>query len=153
MYPSMRASSDLFADLEQFQDRLDELRAGRMAPSSSIRAVGRASAFPYLNVGTSADALEIYAFAPGVGPADIEITVEKGLLTIAGERSKGTSDEKPVAMYAQERFRGPFRRVVSLPDDADAGRVEANYRNGVLRILVPKRESAKARRIAVSGQA
>ena len=78
MYPSMlRTAGDWFADFEQLQDRIDELLTGR-SMTSSIRAVGRAGAFPALNVGTSADALEIYAFAPGIDPKSIDVSVDFG---------------------------------------------------------------------------
>jgi len=154
MYPSMlRTAGDWFADFEQLQDRIDELLTGR-SMTSSIRAVGRAGAFPALNVGTSADALEVYAFAPGIDPKSIDVSVEKGLLAIAGERAVqgngqgGKSDEQTV--YAHERFTGKFRRVIALPEDAEPTRVEATYRNGVLKIVVPKRESSKPRQIQVS---
>jgi HSP20 family protein len=154
MYPSMlKTSGDLFADFEALQDRLDELLAGRTSPSS-IRAVGRAGAFPALNIGTWAEAVEIYAFAPGIDPKSIELSVEKGLLTLSGERKASARAEgDKVNVYARERYSGPFRRVVSLPDDSDPERVEASYRNGVLKIVVPKRESAKPRQIAVSSAA
>lgn len=154
MYPSMlKVPGDLFADFENFQDRLDELLGSRGSPSS-IRAVGRAGAFPALNVGSWAEALEIYAFAPGIDPKSIEVSVEKGLLTLAGERKSSRPEGKEnVNVYARERFAGPFRRVVSLPDDSDPERVEANYRDGVLKIVVHKRESAKPRQIAVASGA
>ena len=155
MYSLLRTSGDWFADFEQLQDRIDELLGGRAA-TSSIRAVGRAGAFPALNVGTWAEALEIYAFAPGIDSKSIDVSVEKGLLSIAGERatnhaaaaSKASSEDRNV--YAQERFSGRFRRVVALPEDADPTRVEATYRNGVLKIVVPKRESSKPRQIQVA---
>ncbi len=150
MYPSMlKMSGDLFADFEILQERLDELLASRGSPSS-IRAVGRAGAFPALNVGTWAEAVEIYAFAPGIDPKSIDVSVEKGLLTLSGERKSAHPEGEGVNVYANERFVGPFRRVVSLPDDSDPEHVEATYRNGVLKIVVPKRESAKPRQIAVS---
>lgn len=154
MYPSMlRTSGDWFADFDQLQDRLDELFGGRAA-TSSIRAVGRAGAFPALNVGTSSDALEIYALAPGVDPKSVEVSVEKGVLAIAGERPVPTvrqGEERNV--YANERFSGRFRRVVALPEDADPSRVEATYRNGVLKIVVPKHEASKPRQIQVTSAA
>jgi HSP20 family protein len=149
----LRTAGDWFADFEQLQDRIDELLSGR-ATTSSIRAVGRAGAFPALNVGTSADALEVYAFAPGIDPKSIEVSVEKGLLSIGGERAvqaegaQGTKGERTV--YANERFTGKFRRVIALPEDAEPTRVEATYRNGVLKVIVPKRESSKPRQIQVS---
>ena len=154
MYPSMlKMSGDLFADFESFQDRLDELLGSRGSPSS-IRAVGRAGAFPPLNVGTWAEALEIYAFAPGIEPKSIDVSVEKGLLTLSGERKSSRPEgQDNVNVYAGERFAGTFRRVVTLPDDSDPERVEASYRDGVLKIVVPKRESARPRQINVSSGA
>jgi len=156
LFPSMlRTSGDWFADFEQLHDRLDELLGGRSG-ISSIRAVGRAGAFPALNVGTSTEAVEIYAFAPGIDPNSIDVSVEKGLLAISGERQaqdgktgSGKDSEERTA-YANERFTGRFRRVVALSEDADPGRVEATYRNGVLKIVVPKHESSKPRQIQVS---
>ena len=155
MYPSMlRTAGDWFADFEQLQDRIDELLTGRSMPSS-IRAVGRAGAFPALNVGTSADALEIYAFAPGIDPKSIDVSVEKGILAISGERAEAGGNAQGAKggernVYANERFAGKFRRVIALPEDAEPTRVEATYRNGVLKIVVPKRESSKPRQIQVS---
>ena len=155
MYSSLlRTPGDWFADFEQLQDRIDELLGGRAA-TSSIRAVGRAGAFPALNVGTWAEALEIYAFAPGIDPKSIDVSVEKGILAIAGERAAANGNT-PAAkggernVYASERFAGKFRRVVALPEDAEPSRVEATYRNGVLKIVVPKRESSKPRQIQVA---
>jgi len=157
LFPSMlRTSGDWFADFEQLYDRMDELLGGRSG-MSSIRAVGRAGAFPALNVGSSAEAVEIYAFAPGIDPKTIDVSVEKGLLAISGERqteqdgksTSGNSAEERNA-YANERFSGRFRRVVALNEDADPSRVEATYRNGVLKIVVPKHESSKPRQIQVS---
>ncbi|MGZ5259628.1 MAG: Hsp20/alpha crystallin family protein, partial [Burkholderiales bacterium] len=67
-----------------------------------------------------------------------------------GERS-GTVQEgdERISIYAQERFTGPFRRVVSLPEDADPNRVNASYRDGFLRVSVGKRESSKPRQIEI----
>ncbi len=153
MYPSLtRFPGDLFADFDVLQRRVDQMFGGRGWPSS-IRAASR-GAFPALNVGTTGEAVEIYAFAPGLDPAAIEVTVDKGLLTIAGERAHDIPEEsEKVSVYASERFSGPFRRVISLPEDADATRVDAKYTNGVLRIAIPKRESSKPRRIDVAAAA
>src|SRR6478736_6388251 len=117
----LQPSGDLFADISQLQDRLDQVFGSR-TQGSSIRAVNRAGAFPALNVGTWADALEIYAFAPGIDAKSVQLSVEKGLLSISGERAAIDSEGSGVQVYARERFRGPFRRVVELPDDADPSR-------------------------------
>lgn len=151
MYPSMlKSSGSWFADVDQLQEHLDQLFGGRDS-ASSIRAVNRAGAFPALNVGQHAEALEIHAFAPGVDPKSIDVSVEKGLLAISGERAVvSTKQAEDRNVYASERFAGRFRRVISLPEDADPTRVEASYRNGVLKIVVPKRESSKPRQIQVT---
>ena len=72
------------------------------------------------------------------------------LLILAGERKKEVpAGGDRVSVYARERFGGPFRRVVSLPEDADPGRVTAKYRDGFLRVSIAKRESSKPRHIEV----
>jgi HSP20 family protein len=149
MYPSLtRNPGDLFASFDALTRTMDQLFGLGTAPSS-IRAASR-GAFPALNMGTTGNALEIYAFAPGIDPAKLEVSVDKGLLTIAGERPADAQAGDEASVYARERFSGDFRRVLSLPEDVDPARVEASYRDGVLRIVVPKREESKPRRITVN---
>jgi len=77
--------------------------------------------------------------------------VDRGLLVISGERKSLVPESgDSTSVYAQERFAGSFRRVVSLPEDADPAKVQASYRDGILRVTVAKRESSKPRRIEVS---
>jgi len=136
---------DLFAEL----DRLQRDMQGAFEYSPSIRGLGRGG-YPAVNVGGSPTAVEIYAFAPGVDPASIDITLDRGVLSISGERKAAVpaSDEK-VTLHGNERFSGRFRRVVSLPDDIDPNAVSATFTDGVLRVNVKRRESAQPRRIAV----
>ena len=149
MYASLtRFPGDMFADFEALQRQVEQLLGNRGWPSS-IRASGR-GAFPAINMGVTADAVEIYAFAPGINPAKLEVNVDRGVLTIAGERASDLpGDSEKVSVYSDERFSGAFKRAVSLPDDADASRIQAKYRDGILRITVPKRENAKPRRIEI----
>lgn len=148
MYPSLTTfPGDILADIERQLDRA--LGSGDWP--SSIRAVARGS-FPAINMGVTDASVEIYAFAPGLDPAKIEVSVDKGLLTLTGERAADNPGPEKVATYARERFTGQFKRVVSLPEDVDTGKVDASYRNGILKILVPKREARKPRRIEINGQ-
>jgi HSP20 family protein len=127
---------------------VEQLLGNRGWPSS-IRAAER-GAFPAINMGVTPDAVEIYAFAPGIDISRLEVSVDRGVLTLSGERPGDVpkaSDK--VSIYADERFSGPFKRAVSLPEDADSSRIDARYRDGILRITVPKRENAKPRRIEV----
>lgn len=149
MYPSLTTfPGDVFAEIDAIHRQLGRMFGVGEWPSS-IRATAR-GAFPAVNMGTTDEAVEIFAFAPGLDPAKIEVTVENGLLVIAGERAPAVPQAGDnLNFYAQERFSGSFKRVVSLPEEVDASRIQATYRNGVLRITVPKREAVKPRRIEV----
>jgi HSP20 family protein len=149
MYPSLlRVPGDLFADFDELQRQMERL-LGPQGQVSSIRAVQRGS-FPAVNIGLTPEAVEIYAFAPGIDAASLDVSVDKGLLTIAGRReTKGQEAGAKQNVYARERMQGEFRRVVSLPEDADPDRVEATYRNGVVHIRIQKREASKPRRITI----
>jgi HSP20 family protein len=134
---------DLFAELDRLQREMQQ--ANEYSPS--IRGSGRGG-FPALNVGGTPQSIEIYAFAPGIDPASIDVQLEKGVLTIAGERPSAPRDEK-TAVHIDERFAGRFRRVVTLPDDIDPNAVAAKYRDGVLHISIQRRAAAQPRRIAI----
>jgi len=90
----------------------------------------------------------IQADVPGVDPKNIEITMENGVLTIRGERSDETK-ESSEGYTRVERVRGSFYRRFSLPDTADADRIEAKGKDGVLEVIIPKKEVAKPKRITV----
>ena len=103
-----------------------------------------------MNVGGTPQSVEIYAFAPGIDPASIEVNLENGVLTIEGERKDALSDQDEKAtVHISERFSGRFRRVVTLPDDIDPNAIEAGCRDGVLRISIKRREAAQPRRISI----
>jgi len=149
LYPSLqRFPGDPFADFDELQRQMERLFSPR--GSSSIRAVQRGT-FPAVNIGVTPDAVEIYAFAPGIDPKSLDVSVDKGLLTIAGQRKGSLRDDRKekLNVYSRERAEGEFRRVVSLPDDADPDRVTATYRNGILHISIQKREASRPRRIEV----
>jgi HSP20 family protein len=151
MNGTLNLYGDLFAELNRLQDSFEQVfRPGNAGSPGSIRSLPRRT-FPVINVGSTPDAIEVLALAPGVDPAALQITVDKGLLVIAGERKQdGPATGENTAVYAQERFKGSFRRVVSLPDDADASRINATCRDGMLRVTVPRREASKPRQISVN---
>ena len=148
MNASFRPAADLFSELNRLQTVLDQVF--RPSERSSIRSL-TGSSFPVINVGTTPDAIEVMALAPGLQPESLQLSVDRGLLVISGERKSQVPEPgDSTSVYAQERFAGNFRRVVSLPEDADPAKVEASYRDGILRVTVAKRESSKPRRIEVS---
>jgi HSP20 family protein len=139
--------SDLFAELDRVQREVQRL----FGPTPGIRGMGR-SGFPAINIGNAPDAVDIYAFAPGLDPAKVSVNVEKGLLTISGERrDKLPAENEEATVHVDERFAGDFTRVVSLSDDLDPNQVSAKYSDGVLHIRVKRRESSQPRRIEIRG--
>jgi HSP20 family protein len=143
MYFRSQFPRDLFAELDRLQREMQEA----VDFSPSIRGLARGS-FPAINIGGAPGAVEIYAFAPGIDPAAIDVQLEKSTLTIAGERKMEDVPEK-AAVHINERFAGSFRRVISLPDDVDPNSIEAKYRDGVLHIGIKRREEAQPRRITI----
>lgn len=136
---------DVFAELERLQRGLSDYYEG----TPSIRGTGRGG-FPSLNVGGTPESVEIYAFAPGLDPASIDVNFDRGVLTISGERPAETPAEGDKAtLHVNERFSGRFSRVLTLPDDIDPDTIGADYTDGVLHLSVRRRESAQPRRIEV----
>lgn len=88
------------------------------------------------------------ADVPGVDPEAIDISMEKGVLTIKGER-KSESTQETGSYRRVERQSGQFYRRFTLPDSADADKIEASSEHGVLMITIPKQEVAVSRRIEV----
>lgn len=137
---------DIFSEFERLQRELQQ----SVGAESSIRGTGL-SGFPALNVGGTPQSVELYAFAPGLDPASIDVSLERGVLTISGERAADlpTPDEK-TSLHINERFAGRFSRVISLPeDDVNPSGVSAQYRDGVLHISVKRRQAPQPRRITV----
>ena len=137
---------DVFSELDRLQRQMQQ--ASEFSPS--IRGFARGG-FPALNVGSTADSVEVYAFAPGLEPASIEVNLERGVLSVAGERRiEPAPEESKASVHIRERFAGRFHRVISLPDDLDPNAVEAGYRNGVLQISIKRSATSKPRRINVN---
>ncbi|WP_423193601.1 Hsp20/alpha crystallin family protein [Cupriavidus sp. H18C2] len=136
----------LFSEIDRVQRQMAGLMGGF---PSSLRA-SRQGAFPQLNIGATDDSVEIVAFAPGMQASDFNVSIDKGLLTVSGERRPvQDAAAEGTRTYAQERFAGSFRRVIELPQNADPEKVTARYTNGCLVVSVAKREASKPRAIQV----
>ena len=103
---------------------------------------------PAVDISEDNKAFTLLADIPGVNPKDIEISMEKGILTIKGERQSETVEEKD-NFRRVERESGQFYRRFTLPDSADAEKIEAKSEHGVLKITIPKQEVAVSRKIEV----
>jgi len=136
---------DLFAELARLQRGLQPASA----VSATIRGQARGG-YPALNVGTTPETVEIHAYAPGLDPATLEVKLDRGTLSIAGERKPDLpSQDAEAAVHINERFAGSFRRVLTLPDDLDPNAVTATYRDGILTISIRRRVATQPRRIEI----
>jgi HSP20 family protein len=140
--------SSLFGEFERLRRELDDV-FGATGFSGSIRSVAPGT-LPAINVGRTPTSVEVYAFAPGLDASKVDVTLDRGVLRISGERNAGIPDSKEkLNVYSRERETGSFMRAISLPDDVDPGQVKATYRDGVLQISIGRRESAQPKRITV----
>jgi len=111
-------------------------------------SVATANWAPSVDISENETEFTLLADIPGVAPEDIDISMEKGVLTIKGERN--TENVEEGENYRRvERQSGQFYRRFTLPDSADADKIEAKSEHGVLKIVIPKQEVALSRRIEV----
>jgi HSP20 family protein len=138
----------LFDQLDAMQ-RLLSRSLGAEAVPGGIRSVAY-GAFPEINVGRTPTNVEVFAFAPGIDASSLDVTIERNVLKISGMRASAIpARDAKVQLYANERPEGRFSRAVSLPDDVDPLKVEAKYRDGILRISIALSAAAQPQRIAV----
>jgi len=145
MFGSLTNFDKLFEEFRRMEQQMDELFGSGTQPPA-IRSVARGT-FPPINMGAAADGIDIYVYAAGMDLKSIQLNIQRNLLTVAGEREVPVDEN--ATYYRQERFSGPFRRVIALPEDVDPDRIEAKYRDGILQITARRRESAKPRQITV----
>jgi HSP20 family protein len=133
--------------LSQFQREVNRLLdAGRFGNEETGHAL--ADWAPAVDIKEEVNQFVIHADLPGVEIKDIDIALENGVLTLKGQRAIEQKEE--TENYRRvERVRGTFLRRFSLPDAVDAEKVTAKCRDGVLEVLVPKRETVQPRRIAI----
>jgi HSP20 family protein len=142
---------DPFQDLRSAQDEMAQMSPmlahalGLHSRQGSATATAWA---PALDISERKDAYLVTVELPGVEAEDLDITMEDGLLTIQGER-QFAHDSSEQQFHRIERRYGAFRRSITLPAHVMAEGIEASFEDGVLQLLVPKAEEAKAKRIQV----
>jgi HSP20 family protein len=106
---------------------------------------------PRISLAETTDEVVIAAEMPGFDEKDFSVEVLDDRLILRGTKRQKTEDRGPNYYYAEQSFDG-FTRVLPLPCDVDANRANAKYKNGLLRVVLPKAEYAKAKRIEVRSQ-
>lgn len=137
---------DPFRDVSTVSDEMERLFRQALGSSQSAATAGAFA--PALDVEETEDGFVLHVELPGVSPDDVEVSLEENVLTIAGER-RFYRDEDTEHFRRVERHFGRFHRAVRLPDRVEPDGVDAEFRDGMLTISVPKAEEAKPRRIEV----
>ena len=105
---------------------------------------------PAVDVLEAGDKLTVKAELPGFKREDLDVSVQENNLIISGER-KAAEEQNEGEFYRSERFYGKFHRSITLPFAVDTEKIEAHYRDGVLTVMLPKNEQAKAKKVQVGG--
>lgn len=140
----------LLTTFDPFTRDFDRMIERAFGPAWSQFRPGTAAGMAMDAVRT-ADGLTLRFDLPGIDPASIEVTVDRGVLTVSAKRDEELAEgEKP---YVRERVTGMFTRQIRLGDAIDAAKVEAGYEHGVLTVQVPLAEAAKPRKVEIHTEA
>jgi HSP20 family protein len=137
-------STSLFDEFNWLSREMDRLFEPMGIPA--LRTAG--SGFPAVNVATEEDKVHVLVFAPGIDPGQLDVSILGNVLTVQGRREMPAVPEG-AQVWVKERLDGRFVRTLTLPDDVDPQRVEAQSRDGVLWIQVMRQEAARPRKIEV----
>ncbi len=137
--------SDLFGARRELDRVFDTVLFG---PGNDVRSMATWS--PVVDVREDEDGIQVISELPGLSKDDVTVTVENGVLSIAGEKKQETEKgEKGGEYHLVERQYGRFERSFTLPRSVDAGKVKASFKEGVLSIELPKTAKAKPRQIEI----
>src|SRR6059036_2028489 len=136
-----------FRDISGMQDRMSRLFGDMSRETGGDETTWGAWA-PAVDIFEKEDCLVLKAELPGMKEKDINVHVENGILTLHGERmhEEGVTKE---SYHRVERFCGSFTRTFALPTTVDVPTIRASYKDGVLEVVLPKAETAKAKRIEI----
>ena len=139
---------DPFREMVSLRDAFNTLLQESFVRPDSLASGGGALILP-LDISETDDAFVVRASLPGVKPEDVQVTVHGDTLTIQAE-TKAEQEKQGETWHLRERRHGTFRRTVTLSVPVDADRATAEHDHGVLRLTLPKADSARPKQIKVS---
>jgi HSP20 family protein len=142
---------DPFRDLRSLQDEVNRLFSTNMTRFFSDEGIARGAWNPNVDIYENKDQIVLEAELPGMNREDFDLSIENNVLTLRGERRFEKKDDND-NYHRVERSYGSFTRSFTLPQTVSAEGAQAEYRNGVLRVALPKREETKARKIQITGE-
>jgi HSP20 family protein len=141
-----RGPRESFGELDDLRSAVDQVFGNYMERPGRMRLFR--GVFPALNITENEDNLYLTAELPGIDPKEIDITATADSITLRGER-KESSAGKEVNYHQREREFGTFRRIIDLPTKIDTDKINASYKNGILKVVLPKAEEVKPKQIAI----
>jgi HSP20 family protein len=137
-----------FRELDEVQNRFSSFFNGfpRFPTNGDVLKMSTWS--PDVDITEDEKEYLVKADLPEVKKEDLKITLENGVLSICGER-KSEKEEKNKKFHRIERSFGSFERTFTMPDDADAAKMKAEFKDGVLRVHMPKNPKAQPKKIDV----
>ena len=142
---------DPFRELRLLQDEVNRLFSSNLSRSFDDEGLMRGAWTPSVDIYENKDQIVLEAELPGMNREDFELTIENNVLTLRGERRFEKQDDTD-NYHRVERAYGAFSRSFTLPQTVSPENVTAEYKNGVLRVVLQKREEVKARRIEIAGE-
>lgn len=143
---------DPFRELRSLQDEVNRLFSSNLGRTFGDEGIARGAWTPTVDIYENKDQIVLEAELPGINREDFELTVENNVLTLRGER-RFEKREETDNYHRVERAYGTFSRSFTLPQTVSGEGATAEYKNGVLRVTLQKREEVKPRRIEISGEA
>lgn len=148
------AQWNAFEDMETLRREIDRAFEGFGIGQGASHRVAFLPArgprrYPMVNLLEDKDHVYIEALTPGVDPQSLNLSVMQNRLTLSGEKSRTPGEIKPEAFHRNERASGKFVRTIDLPVEVDEARIQAEYKNGLLMITLPKAEKARPKQINV----
>lgn len=144
-------NKQLWNPFQEFENLLD--RYNKAGGSSLSKQLNNDLSFadwaPSVDIEEEDDKYLIKADLPGVDKKDIEVKLENGVLSIRGEKQTETETGKGTKRHRTERFHGTFARSFTLPEAVKADQVDASYKDGVLKLVIPKAEEVKPKAIDI----
>ena len=142
-------NQDSLRELENMSQRLNGVLRGRGTPREDREeAMALADWIPMVDVVETEGEFLLHAELPGVEKKDVKLSIERGVLTLAGQRDQ-PKEEKGRRYHRIERTYGRFARSYTMPELVDEQKLTAEFRNGVLTVHLPKSEKAKPKSIEV----
>ncbi len=135
-----------FRDFDRMMREMDRLWGSFFG--RELSPIDGGTWLPSLDVAETENEFVVKAEVPGMDPKDIEISLSDGLLTIKGEK-KQEKEENEENYHLIERSYGTFTRSIRLPKEIQSDKIDASYKNGVLKVVLPKSEEAKKKEIKI----